>query len=52
MMTLVIFTGDLLVMAFMIGVVIWVLLGMSDSEVDKIARLPLQDDSTESDDHG
>lgn len=49
MMTFVLFFGDLLVMAFMIGLGVWVLLGMSDAEADRIARIPLEEDD---DDHG
>lgn len=43
-MTYVLFIGDLLVMAFMIGLGVWVLLGISDAEVDRIARIPLEDE--------
>jgi hypothetical protein len=44
-MTLLIFAGDMLVMAFMIALVAWVGLGMSDRDVERAARLPLEDDS-------
>lgn len=44
-MTIVLFAGDLLVMAFMIGVVVWVSLCTSDEQIDAIARLPLEDDN-------
>lgn len=43
-MTYLIFVGDMLVMAFMIALVAWVSLGMSDSEIEVTARLPLEDD--------
>ena len=43
-MTFVLFAGDMLVMAFMIALVAWVALGMSDREIDEAARLPLEDD--------
>lgn len=43
-MTFVIFAGDMLVMAFMIVLVAWVALGMSDREVDAVSRLPLEED--------
>jgi len=40
-----IFGGDMLVMAFMIGLVAWLALGSSDDELDRAARLPLEDDA-------
>jgi hypothetical protein len=46
-MTIVLFAGDLLVMAFMIGVVVWVSLCTSDEQIDAIARLPLEDDGAD-----
>jgi hypothetical protein len=42
-MTIVLFVGDMLVMAFMIVVVVWVLLGMSDRDIESVANLPLED---------
>ena len=35
----------MLVMAFMIGLVAWLALGSSDSELDRAARLPLEDEA-------
>jgi len=48
-MTYVLFAGDMLVMAFMIVLVAWVALGMSDRDIDFAARLPLDDDDGDSD---
>ena len=45
-MTYLIFVGDMLVMAFMIALVAWVALGMSDSDIEVTARLPLEDDDS------
>ena len=42
-MTALIFGGDMLVMAFMIGLVAWLALGSSDRELERAARLPLDD---------
>lgn len=46
MMTFVLFAGDMLVMAFMIALVVWVSVYANDSEIDAIARIPLEDDDT------
>jgi hypothetical protein len=43
-MTYLIFIGDMLVMAFMIGVVIWVGVRDNDARVDYAARIPLEDE--------
>jgi cbb3-type cytochrome oxidase subunit 3 len=43
-LTALIFAGDMLVMAFMIGLVAWLALGSSRRELDRAARLPLDDD--------
>lgn len=43
-MTYVLFVGDMLVMAFMIVLVIWVSLYTKDSEIESVARIPLEDD--------
>jgi len=43
-MTWVIFIGDMLVMAFMIIVVIWVSLRSSRARLDAAARIPLEDE--------
>ena len=42
------FIGDMLVMAFMIGVVLWVSLRSSRKNIEDAARIPLEDE----DDHG
>ena len=39
-----IFAGDMLVMAFMIGVVVWVSMKSSDKTINKAARIPLEDE--------
>lgn len=44
MMTAFIFTGDLLVMLFMIGVVVWVSMKESRERIDRTARIPLEDE--------
>ena len=38
------FAGDMLVMAFMIAVVIWVSLKSSKTNMDKAAKIPLEDE--------
>ncbi|HEX9706584.1 MAG TPA: hypothetical protein VGA24_03005 [Steroidobacteraceae bacterium] len=43
-MTWYIFIGDMLVMAFMIAVVIWVSLRSSRARLDASARIPLEDE--------
>lgn len=47
MMTYVIFIGDMLVMAFMIGVVAWVSLVAQPEELDETARIPLDDEDAD-----
>ena len=44
-MSALIFGGDMLVMAFMIGLVAWLALGSSNVELDRASRLPLDDDA-------
>jgi cbb3-type cytochrome oxidase subunit 3 len=44
MMTYLIFGGDMLVMAFMIGVVVWISLRDNDERIDAAARIPLEDE--------
>ena len=39
-----IFIGDMLVMAFMIAVVVWVSLKSSSEVTDKAAKIPLEDE--------
>ena len=44
MMTYLIFAGDMLVMAFMIGVVVWIALRENQKQIDAAARIPLEDE--------
>ena len=44
-MTMFIFIGDMLVMAFMIGLAIWVGNRGNNEEINRIARIPLEDES-------
>jgi len=48
-MTMFIFLGDMLVMAFMIGVAIWFGTRGARAEFDDIAAIPLNDDELGSD---
>ena len=43
-MTYLLFAGDMIVMAFMIVLVAWVALGVSDKDIDVVARLPLEEE--------
>ena len=43
-MTLFLFAGDMLVMAFMIGLAIWCGNRSNDEEIARIARIPLEDE--------
>ncbi len=43
-MTWFIFAGDMLVMAFMIAVIVWVSLRGSRGTLDAAARIPLEDE--------
>lgn len=43
-MTYLIFIGDMLVMAFMVALVVWLSLRGHASKFDAIARLPLEDE--------
>lgn len=45
-MTWMIFVGDMLVMAFMIIVVIWVSLRSTRAGLDAAARIPLEDEES------
>jgi cbb3-type cytochrome oxidase subunit 3 len=40
-----IFIGDMLVMAFMIAVVVWVSMKSSNENTNKAARIPLEDEN-------
>ena len=46
-MTYFIFAGDMLVMAFMIGLAVWVVNRGNDEQIDKTARIPLEDELEE-----
>jgi cbb3-type cytochrome oxidase subunit 3 len=43
-MTLLIFFGDMLVMAFMISVIVWLALRSTREQLDAAARIPLEDE--------
>lgn len=43
-MTYFIFAGDMIVMAFMAGLVVWLYLRKSKKELDESARIPLEDE--------
>lgn len=47
MMTYVIFIGDMLVMAFMIAVVVWVSVVASPDEIERTSRIPLDDEDAD-----
>jgi len=44
-MTMFIFIGDMMVMAFMVGLAIWVGSKGNNAEIDRIARIPLEDEN-------
>ncbi|MBL4572036.1 MAG: cbb3-type cytochrome c oxidase subunit 3 [Gammaproteobacteria bacterium] len=43
-MTMFIFIGDMLVMAFMIGLAIWLTSRGNDEQIEEAARIPLEDE--------
>ena len=43
-MAYLLFGGDMLVMAFMIGVVVWISLRDNEARIDATARIPLEDE--------
>jgi len=43
-MTMFIFLGDMLVMAFMVGVAIWVSSSSNNQQIAESARIPLEDE--------
>lgn len=47
-MTVFLFVGDMLVMAFMIGLVVWFINKDNDANIERIARIPLEDDRDDS----
>ena len=46
-MTYFIFVGDMLVMLFMVVLATWVFWRSSDAEIDRSARVPLEDEQTD-----
>jgi len=46
-MTMFIFAGDMLVMAFMVGLAVWVVNRDNDEKIDMAARIPLEDELEE-----
>ena len=43
-MTMFLFIGDMLVMAFMMGLAVWFLNRGDDESIDRVARIPLEDE--------
>lgn len=43
-MTLFIFLGDMLVMAFMMGLAVWIVNRGDDDAINRAARIPLEDE--------
>jgi len=43
-MTILLFVGDMLVMAFMIAIVVWLSLRSTGKQLDAAARIPLEDE--------
>ncbi len=46
-MTFFLFAGDMLVMAFMVALVVWVFMRSSDETIDEAARIPLEDEQAD-----
>ncbi len=46
-MTYFIFAGDMLVMAFMIALVVWVFMRLPEESFDEAARIPLEDEQAD-----
>jgi cbb3-type cytochrome oxidase subunit 3 len=46
-MTYFLFIGDMLVMAFMAVLAVWVFMRSSDESIDRAARIPLEDENTD-----
>lgn len=44
-MTFFIFAGDMLVMAFMMGLAVWVFMKSSREDMEASARIPLEDEA-------
>lgn len=45
-MTYFLFAGDMFVMAFMVGLAIWVSMRSSKASMDQAAQIPLKDEET------
>jgi cbb3-type cytochrome oxidase subunit 3 len=45
-MTYFLFAGDMFVMAFMVGLAIWVFMRSSKVSMDQAAQIPLEDEET------
>lgn len=45
-MTYYLFAGDMLVMAFMVGLVIWVFMRSSKKSMEEAAQIPLEDEES------
>ena len=46
-MTYFLFAGDMLVMAFMVALVIWVFMRLPKEAMDEAARIPLEDEQAD-----
>ncbi len=46
-MTFFLFAGDMLVMAFMVVLVVWVFMRSSDETIDEAAHIPLEDEQAD-----
>ncbi len=46
-MTYFIFVGDMLVMAFMVALAIWVFMRLPKETMDEAARIPLEDEQSD-----
>ena len=46
-MTFFLFAGDMLVMAFMVVLVVWVFMRSSDETIDEASRIPLEDEQAD-----
>jgi cbb3-type cytochrome oxidase subunit 3 len=46
-MTYFLFAGDMLVMAFMAILAVWVFMRSSDESIDEAARIPLEDEQAD-----
>ncbi len=46
-MTYFIFVGDMLVMAFMVALAIWIFMRLPKEDMDATARIPLEDEQSD-----